>query len=59
MAKHLHLRIFQADSPKELEKKVNEYFHDTEDKIKQYGYVQTPPYSYYVVTEHDEEDLPE
>lgn len=52
--KHLHLKILQSDSPGGLEIIVNAWFHDNQDfKIKQYGYLQNSPYSFYIVYEHE------
>lgn len=51
--KHLHLKIFQSDSPANLEMLVNDWFHaNPAEKIKQYGYLQNSPYAFYVVYEH-------
>ena len=52
--KHLHLIILRSDSLRGLEQKVNQWFHDNQDlKVKQYGYIQNPDYSFYIVYEDE------
>ena len=55
MALHFHMEVFTNGSLPALVDEVNEYLHDLDtEKIKLYGFLQYPVYSFWILVEHQD-----